>query len=129
MITFVYVRMARVCAIVASVLKLPFFFAPAGALAQVTTTGAVMGPVSIPSHATVPNATVTFENVDLRAAQTALPDANSTFRYAFHKPSNYMVDEVTPGPEGAVGQPAGMEVGTGNFNGSMNYLNQGGMER
>lgn len=124
-----YVRMAQVCAIVASVFKLPFFFAPTGALAQSTTTGAVMGPVRIPSHSAVPSATVTFQNVELRATRTALTDANSTFRFQSFKPGNNSLDKVTPGSYAAVRSPAGMVAGANDILSSMNSLYQGGMVR
>jgi hypothetical protein len=61
------------------------------AQAQSAGTGALVGTVTDPSSAVVPNVTVTLTNTDTQQSRTATTSADGTYRFGFLPPGTYQV--------------------------------------
>ena len=60
-------------------------------IAQTAATGALMGTVTDPTGAVVPNVTVTVTNSDTGQARTVTTDAAGTFKFGLLPPGGYRV--------------------------------------
>ena len=60
-------------------------------IAQTAATGALMGTVTDPTGAVVPNVTVTVTNSDTGQARTATTDAAGTYKFGLLPPGSYRV--------------------------------------
>jgi hypothetical protein len=60
-------------------------------LAQSSGTGALVGTVTDPSNAVVPNVTVTLTSNDTQQARTATTTADGTYRFGFLPPGTYKI--------------------------------------
>lgn len=67
------------------------------AFAQSLTTGAVIGTVTDPSGAAVPNASVTLTNRDTGAEQTSTSNGTGAYRFALLNPGPYSVSATSQG--------------------------------
>lgn len=67
------------------------------ALGQSLTSGGVIGTITDPSGAAVPNATVTLKNQDTGATQTATTNDTGAYRFALLNPGNYQVSTSAQG--------------------------------
>ena len=73
---------------------------PEAVFAQSLTTGGVVGTVTDPSGAAVPNATVTLKNEDSGATQTVNSNATGAYRFPLLNPGRYDVSAAAPGFQG-----------------------------
>ncbi len=104
-------RMARVYAArVFLFLALVVFLLPAETLAQSTTTGAITGQITDPSHAVVSHATVKLVNEETGSAITTTTDMSGAYRFAFLDPGNYTVTAAASGFQTAT-RPVTIAVG------------------
>src|SRR5579884_772847 len=76
-----------------------FLLAPA-LHAQSLTSGAVIGTVTDPSGAAVPNATVTLKNNDTGATQSTTTTGTGAYRFALLNPGSYSVSTKAQGFQG-----------------------------
>ena len=90
-----------------------FLSLPEAALGQSLTTGGVVGTVTDPSGAAVPNATVTLKNVDTGATQNATTNATGAYRFALLNPGHY---SVSAGAQGFQGREQPFEISVGQDN-------------
>lgn len=73
---------------------------PDAVFAQSLTTGGVVGTVTDPSGAAVPNATVTLKNQATGATQTVTSNATGAYRFSLLNPGTYNVSAAAPGFQG-----------------------------
>ena len=78
--------------------------------AQTITTGDIAGTVADATGAVVPNATVTLNNLDNGATQTATTSQSGGYRFTFLKPGNYTVSASFSGLKSDV-QKVSVQVG------------------
>lgn len=70
-----------------------------GLVAQTLTTGDIVGTVSDPSGAVIPNATVVLSSLDTGTTQTAAANMAGQYRFTLLKPGHYMVTASDTGFE------------------------------
>lgn len=94
--------MARVYPSTVFLLLVPIFLLlPQETLGQSTTTGAITGRITDPSHAVVYNASVKLVNDGTGSAITTATDKNGCYRFAFLDPGNYTVTAAASGFQAA----------------------------
>ncbi len=86
---------------------------PEAVFGQSLTTGGVVGTVTDPSGAAVPNATVTLKNEDTGATQTATSNGTGAYRFSLLNPGHYDVSAAAQGFQGRQ-QPFVVAVGQDN---------------
>jgi len=96
-----------------------FLLAPAS-LAQSRTSGDILGTVTDPSGAAVPNATVTLKNNDTGQTQNTSSTSTGAYRFNLLNPGNYTVTATAQGFQGhgqnvsvAVGQASTVNISLG----------------
>jgi len=92
-------------------------FATAMMFGQSLTTGNVTGTVMDPTHAVVPNATVTLKSLDTGSVTTALTNSNGGYNFGLLRPGKYQVSikqagfaEVNETTEVEVGQTSTIDI-------------------
>ena len=93
----------------AFLLALPLM-SPSVASGQSLTSGDIAGTVTDPSGAAVPKASVTLQNKDTGASQTATTNATGAYRFSLLNPGNYEVSAKASGFQGTK-QAAVVSVG------------------
>jgi Carboxypeptidase regulatory-like domain len=68
----------------------------ASVFAQSLTTGDILGAVTDPSGATIPNASVTLKNIDTGASQSTTTNQSGEYRFTLLKPADTRLPPARP---------------------------------